>query len=138
MLHAQLIQRTGGSDGVRDYNLLDSALETSFQSFGGEELYPTIQSKAARLGYGLIKNHCMIDGNKRIGTHVMLVFLALNGIELSYTQKELYVNRKYFYIFENKLFYVVEVNSMQIFVDADACLVVRIIEEVAEKYRIED
>lgn len=42
------------------------------------------------MGYGLIKNHCMIDGNKRIGTHVMLVFLALNGIELSYTQKELY------------------------------------------------
>ena len=90
MLHSQLIQQTGGSDGVRDYNLLESALETSFQSFGGEELYPTIQSKAARLGYGLIKNHCMIDGNKRIGTHAMLVFLALNGIELSYTQKELY------------------------------------------------
>mgnify|MGYP001127901725 CR=1 FL=1 len=77
-------------NGVRDYNLLDSALETPFQSFGGDELYPTIQAKAARLGYGLIKNHCMIDGNKRIGTHAMLVFLALNGIELKYTQKELY------------------------------------------------
>ena len=72
MLHTQLIQQTGGSDGVRDYNLLDSALETPFQSFGGDELYPTIQAKAARLGYGLIKNHCMIDGNKRIGTHAML------------------------------------------------------------------
>ena len=70
--------------------LLDSALETPFQSFGGDELYPTIQAKAARLGYGLIKNHCMIDGNKRIGTHSMLVFLALNGIELKYMQKELY------------------------------------------------
>lgn len=90
MLHTQLIQQTGGSDGVRDYNLLDSALENPFQSFGGEELYPTIQAKAARLGYGLIKNHCMIDGNKRIGTHAMLVFLVLNGIELKYTQKELY------------------------------------------------
>ena len=90
MLHSQLIQQTGGSDGVRDYNLLDSALETPFQSFGGEDLYYTLQAKAARLGYGLIKNHCMIDGNKRIGTHAMLVFLALNGIELSYTQKELY------------------------------------------------
>ena len=77
MLHTQLIQQTGGSDGVRDYNLLDSALENPFQSFRGEELYPTIQAKAARLGYGLIKNHCMIDGNKRIGTHAMLVFLAL-------------------------------------------------------------
>ncbi len=90
MLHTQLIEETGGSDGVRDYNLLESALETPFQSFDGIELYPTIQAKAARLGYGLIKNHSMVDGNKRIGTHAMLVFLALNGIELTYTQKELY------------------------------------------------
>ena len=90
MLHSELIRETGGSDGVRDYNLLESAIETPFQTFEGNDLYPTIQAKAARLGYGLIKNHCMIDGNKRIGTHAMLVFLALNGIELSYTQKDLY------------------------------------------------
>ncbi len=90
MLHSELVRETGGSEGVRDYNLLESALETPFQSFGGNELYPTIQAKAARLGYGLIKNHCMIDENKRIGTHAMLVFLALNGIELSYTQEDLY------------------------------------------------
>lgn len=90
MLHSQLIEEYGGSDGVRDYNLLDSALENPFQSFGGEELYPTLQARAARLGYGLIKNHCMIDGNKRIGIHAMLVFLAINGIEIDYTQKELY------------------------------------------------
>ena len=90
MLHSQLIDEFGGSNGVRDYNLLDSAIESPFQSFGGEELYPTIQAKAARLGYGLIKNHCMIDGNKRIGAHAMLVFLAINGIELNYTQSELY------------------------------------------------
>ena len=69
LLHTQLIEEFGGSDGVRDYNLLDSALETPFQSFAGEELYPTIQAKAARLGYGLIKNHTMLDGNKRIGAH---------------------------------------------------------------------
>jgi len=90
LLHSQIIRQTGGSGGVRDYNLLESAIETPFQSFGGIELYPTIQAKGARLGYRLIKNHCMIDGNKRIGTHAMLVFLALNGIELQYTQKELY------------------------------------------------
>lgn len=90
MLHTQLIQQTGGSDGVRDYNLLESAIEAPFQAFGGDELYPTIRAKAARLGYGLIKNHCMLDGNKRIGTHAMLVLLVLNGIELRYTQKELY------------------------------------------------
>ena len=90
LLHTQLIEEFGGTDGVRDYNLLESALETPFQSFAGEELYPTIQAKAARLGYGLIKNHTMLDGNKRIGAHAMLVFLALNGIEMNYTQKELY------------------------------------------------
>ncbi len=90
MLHSQLIAEFGGSDGVRDYNLLDSALESPFQCFGGEELYPSIQAKAARLAYGLIKNHCMVDGNKRIGTHAMLVFLAINGIETDYTQEELY------------------------------------------------
>ena len=90
LLHTQLIEEFGGTDGVRDYNLLDSALEAPFQSFAGEELYPTIQAKAARLGYGLIKNHTMLDGNKRIGAHAMLVFLALNGIEMNYTQKELY------------------------------------------------
>ncbi len=90
LLHSQLIEEFGGSDGVRDYNLLDSALENPFQSFAGEELYPTIQAKAARLGFGLIKNHPMLDGNKRLGTHTMLVFLAVNGIEMRYTQKELY------------------------------------------------
>ena len=72
LLHTQLIEEFGGTDGVRDYNLLDSALETPFQSFAGEELYPTIQAKAARLGYGLIKNHTMLDGNKRIGAHIIV------------------------------------------------------------------
>ena len=90
ILHSHLIKETGGSDGVRDNNLLESAIETPFQSFGGIELYQSIQEKAVRLGYGLIKNHCMVDGNKRIGAHAMLVLLALNGVELSYTQKELY------------------------------------------------
>ena len=89
MLHIQLIESTGGCDCIRDEGLLDSALESPFQSFGGEELYPSIQAKAARLCYGLVKNHAMIDGNKRIGAHTMLVFLAVNGYELRYTQKEL-------------------------------------------------
>jgi death-on-curing protein len=90
MLHSQLIQETGGSDGLRDEGLLESALEAPFQSYGDQDLFPTVQAKAARLGYGLIKNHAMVDGNKRIGTHAMLVFLVLNGVELEYTQKELY------------------------------------------------
>lgn len=89
MLHRQLIESTGGCDGIRDDGLLDSALESPFQSFSGKELYPSIQTKAARLCYGLIKNHAMLDGNKRIGAHTMLVFLAVNGYELKYTQTEL-------------------------------------------------
>ncbi len=44
MLHSQLIEQTGGIDGVRDFNLLESAIETRFQAFGGKELYPTIQA----------------------------------------------------------------------------------------------
>ena len=89
MLHKHLIERTGGSEGIRDEGLLDSALSNPFQLFGGEELYPSIQAKAAQLCFGLVRNHPMLDGNKRLGTHVMLVFLALNGYELSYTQQEL-------------------------------------------------
>ena len=89
LLHTQLIETTGGSDGIRDMGLLESALENPFQSYGGEELYPSIQAKAARLCYGLVKHHAMIDGNKRLGCHTMLVFLALNGYEMEYTQKEL-------------------------------------------------
>ncbi len=89
MLHSQLIGITGGSEGIRDEKLLDSALATPFQVFNGEELYPSIQSKAARLCFGIVKNHAMIDGNKRLGAHVMLVFLALNGYELEYSQMEL-------------------------------------------------
>ena len=88
-LHAQLIAETGGVGGLRDEGLLDSALNAPFQSFGNVEPFPSIQQKAARLGYGLIMNHPFVDGNKRIGAHVMLVFLALNGIELDYAQDEL-------------------------------------------------
>lgn len=89
MLHERLIETTGGSKGIRDEGMLDSALANPFQSFGGEELYPGIQAKAAQLCFGLVKNHAMVDGNKRLGAHTMLVFLALNGFELSYSQKEL-------------------------------------------------
>lgn len=88
-LHERLIEVTGGSTGIRDEGMLDSALSNPFQSFGEEELYPSIQAKAAQLCFGLVKNHAMVDGNKRLGTHVMLVFLALNGYELSYNQREL-------------------------------------------------
>ncbi len=90
MLHSQLIKATGGSKEIRDEGLLESAVTMSFQSFSGEDLYPSIEAKAARLCYGLVKNHAFVDGNKRIGVHSMLVFLAINDYELKYSQKELY------------------------------------------------
>lgn len=89
MLHEMLIAESGGSPEIRDEGLLDSAINAPFQSFGGSELYPTLLEKAARLGFGMIKNHPFVDGNKRIGTHTMLVFLELNHQELQYTDEEL-------------------------------------------------
>ena len=89
MLHQQLVEQTGGSDGIRDEGLLDSALSVPFQSFDNTDVYPSLQQKAARLCFGLVKNHPFVDGNKRIGAHAMLVFLAVNGVELTYTQTEL-------------------------------------------------
>lgn len=89
LIHEQLIAETGGSSGLRDEGMLDSALNAPFQTFGGEDVYPSLQQKAARLCFGLVKNHPFVDGNKRIGAHVMLVFLALNGVELQHSQTEL-------------------------------------------------
>ena len=89
MLHAALAVRAGSLDGLRDEGLLDSAMAAPFQSFDNADAYPSLQQKAARLCFGLVKNHPFIDGNKRIGAHAMLVFLAVNGVELTYTQTQL-------------------------------------------------
>lgn len=88
-LHTHLISETGGINGIRDKGLLESAIHTPFQSFGGTDAYPSLQQKAARLCFGLIRNHAFLDGNKRIGVHAMLVFLSLNNIELEYSQEDL-------------------------------------------------
>ena len=89
LMHNQLLSQAGGLPGLRDEGLLESALSAPFQSFEGIDIYPSLPQKAARLGYGLVKNHPFADGNKRIGAHAMLVFLAINGTELVYTQEEL-------------------------------------------------
>lgn len=88
LLHQLLTQETGGDPELRDIGLLDSALKQAFQSFGGQELYPTKEEKGARLGYSLISNHAFVDGNKRIGMYVMLTFLEVNGIRLNPTNEE--------------------------------------------------
>ena len=89
-MHTRLVMKTGGSGGVRDEGLLDSAVNAPFQSFGGYDVYPTIFEKAARLGFGLAQNHAFIDGNKRIAAHCVLTFLRVNGIEIDCTEFELF------------------------------------------------
>ena len=88
-LYKLMVEATGGSFGIRDGKLLDSALEGIFQTFDGKELYPTKEEKGAMLGYSLISNHAFVDGNKRIGVYVMLTFLEVNGIRIECTDDEL-------------------------------------------------
>lgn len=88
-LHSKLVAKTGGSDGLRDIGLLESAVYSAMGGFGDEEAYPTIEEKVARLMYALVNNHAFVDGNKRIGVLVMLTTLRLNSIELKFTQTEL-------------------------------------------------
>ena len=88
LLHQLIAEETGGSIGVRDEALLESALEGAFAGFGGKEFYPSKEEKGARLGYTLISNHAFVDGNKRIGMYVMLTFLEVNGIRMDCTNEE--------------------------------------------------
>ena len=88
LLHKLIAEETGGSVGVRDESLLESALEGAFASFAGEDLYPSKEEKGARLGYTLISNHAFVDGNKRIGMYVMLTFLEVNGIRMNCTNED--------------------------------------------------
>ena len=88
LLHQLITEETGGSIGVRDIGLLESALENAFSSYDGTEFYPTKEEKGARLGYTLISNHAFVDGNKRIGMYVMLTFLEVNGIEMTCTNED--------------------------------------------------
>ena len=82
LLHKLITEETGGDPNLRDIALLESALESAFQTFDGVELYPSKEEKGARLGYSLISNHAFVDGNKRIGMYIMLTFLEVNGIRI--------------------------------------------------------
>ena len=88
-LHDKLIERTGGSHGLRDQSLLESAVYSAMSSFADNEAYPTVEEKAARLMFSITNNHAFVDGNKRIGLFVMLMTLQLNNIKIKYTQTEL-------------------------------------------------
>jgi len=89
LLHQLIAEESGGGVGLRDEALLDSALESAFAEYDGVAFYPSKEEKGARLGYALISNHAFLDGNKRIGIHVMLTFLEVNGIRVNCTDDEL-------------------------------------------------
>ena len=87
-LHAQLESAFVLSSGVRDENLLASAVNTPFQTFMGNDLYPSLYDKAAQLCYGLSNNHPFTDGNKRTALHSMYVYLIINGFDITATQQD--------------------------------------------------
>jgi death-on-curing protein len=88
LLHARVIQRTGGSGGVRDMGLLESALARPRATFGGADLYPDLWTKAAALAHSLAQNHPFVDGNKRVALAAMGIFLELNGCWLTASNED--------------------------------------------------
>lgn len=87
-LHERIIETSGGLKGIKDMYLIDSAVNSIYQTFDNKELYPTIVEKAARLCYSLNKNHAFIDGNKRISMHALAVFLRINDVDYEPTNEE--------------------------------------------------
>ena len=88
-LHKKMLEATGGLDGIRDEAILGSTLTSPFQTFDGIELFPSTVAKIARIAYGLVCNHPFVDGNKRIGTYVMMVLLEINHIETDFTDNDI-------------------------------------------------
>ena len=88
-LHERMINTTGGSHGIRDINLLKSAIENSKATFDGQDLYPEIQDKCANICFNIINDHPFVDCNKRTGLYVMLILLEYNEIKIKFTQGEL-------------------------------------------------
>jgi len=87
-IHFRITEKTGGSQGVRDWDLLSSALGRPQATFGGEDLYPDIFLKAAAVVQSLSSNHPFVDGNKRTALATLEYFLHLNGLGIKATQRE--------------------------------------------------
>ncbi len=82
-LHHKILEQSGGTSGIRDMGLLESAIAQPRMTFGGEDLYPTLLEKSAALGFSIIMNHPFVDGNKRTGHAATETFLILNGLEIN-------------------------------------------------------
>jgi death-on-curing protein len=89
-MHELSILKYGGSDGVRDDRLLESAIARPYQTFGGEDLYPTAYEKAAAIAESLIINHPFVDGNKRTGFLAMLAILDEDNLEITVPNDAVY------------------------------------------------
>jgi death on curing protein len=89
LFHDKILKETGGSTGIRDRGLIESALNRGFMTYDGKDLYPGIIEKISVTAYSLICNHGFVDGNKRIGVAVMVIMLKMNNVKVNYTQKEL-------------------------------------------------
>ena len=89
-LHELSIITYGGSQGIRDQGLMESAIARPYQTFGGEDLYPTVFEKAAALTESIIINHPFIDGNKRTGLLAMLVILEIGNFKITASNDDTY------------------------------------------------
>lgn len=88
--HARSIEAFGGAQGLRDQGALEAALARPYQTFGGEDLYPSPVAKAAALMESVIIRHPWLDGNKRTGLGLALLLLRKEGFRIEATQDELY------------------------------------------------
>lgn len=88
-LHDKIINKFGGIHGIRNEALLQSALANTLQTFAGLDLYPSVFDKAVPLCFGIIKNHPFLDGNKRLGLHLMLILIHINSLKIDIAHDEL-------------------------------------------------
>ena len=88
-LHDKIINEFGGIHGIRNEAALQSALANPLQTFAGLDLYPSVIDKAVQLCFGIIKNHPFLDGNKRLGLHLMLFLIHINGLKIDIAHDEL-------------------------------------------------
>ena len=88
-LQKYMIEMTGGLNGIRDENMLDLAISSPYQTFGGQDLYPNDIDKICRLSYNLTTLHCFFDGNKRIGAYVLVIIFRADGYEFVATEEEI-------------------------------------------------
>jgi len=87
-LHHKILEQSGGTLGIRDMGLLESAIAQPRMTFGGEDLYPSLLEKSTALGFSIIMNHPFVDGNKRTGHAATETFLVLNGLEINASVNE--------------------------------------------------